>query len=170
MKVGVKIRPIRLSDAVVLREWFSVLIAENRGRLVENHVPSLSEEREYLRGCLMEIHRKQLTSMVAYQNGRLVAKADIRRLPRAVETHAGEVMFGALRSQERTAQTLLQHVIQYAPRKGYSLLIYYIPSNNIYFQNLFRSVGFKKLGVLPGYYQLPGARKQIPRSIWHRQV
>lgn len=151
MNQGRKI--ISINDAKALTEWFNKLVEEKSG-IVESYSVTVDQEKAYIKSLSKDIYDGKLLCLLSYVNGKIVARIDIKKMPRSVDEHMAEVSFGVLKENESYGIELIGYSQNIAKTMGICGLMYYILETNTYFSRIFQISGFTKIGVVPNFYKI----------------
>lgn len=159
------ISSVAVEDAQNMMEWFNTFVEQDLG-VVEDTKVTLEQEKSYLKSCVEQLNNNKLLSIVGRFDQKIVGKVDVRRLPRHVDNHVGEVSFGILREYAQEGVNLIDYISLRAKESNYSVLVYYILDCNQLFIDIFEKAGFRKAGVIRNFYKTP--KGQFDRVIFDK--
>lgn len=151
-KSGKKIvlRPPRLGDVTILRNYINNLVAED-ALILFNQRQSQAEEKKHLTDMLEAINANQRVQLLAFHDEKLIANSQIVKGKYRM-SHIG--IFGISVASgyrgEGVGEALSETIIDLAKEKlKIKLVDLTVYKNNKAAINLYKKLGFKKHGLLP---------------------
>lgn len=153
-KKGRKIlfRPLKLADLDQALNYINTLSLEDTFILRSGEQVSLEEERKWLQDTEDALAKKTAVRIGAFYNGKLVGVSDIRSLGLR-EKHVG--LFGLTVAKEFRNEGIGTALMEYVLKLGKDYLGLKIATLGVFSNNekgryLYKKLGFKEYGNLPG--------------------
>lgn len=152
----VTLRAPRADDLEKLLRFANSLVREKRknaalGILMDKPF-SRKEEEKFLTGVLAGIRRNDIVSVTAEVDDRIVGNTDLRRQRHRDVLHVGRLGIAILNEYRGMGlgKLLVETALERAERLGMTLVTLEVYASNEAALGLYRSMGFKELGRLPG--------------------
>ena len=143
-------REPRMSDVKSALEMINSLVDEKAYILVQKKL-TLKEEKQFLKKLLKESKEKNEAAVVVDVNGKVYGIGSISRIDKEVRKHVGELGI-SLKKEMRgrgLGEKLIRKIIDKAHKElKIKIIILYAYSKNKVAINLYKKVGFKKLGTI----------------------
>jgi ribosomal protein S18 acetylase RimI-like enzyme len=159
------IRNARKTDAKGLLAHVNMLIAEDAQIMVFGRPFTLREEEAWLAGVLKEARAGDAVCLVAESGGEIVGEAFVRRKGSAARKtrtmHVGEFGIAISHPEFRgkgLGKRLAKAAFAAAKRKGMGIAVLDVFEGNAHALALYRSLGFREFGRLPGAVSYRGRK------------
>ena len=153
---GVTLRAPRAGDLDRMLRFANSLVREKRrnpglGILMDKPF-SRKEEEKFLKGVLEGIRRNDIVSVAAIIDGEIVGNTDLRRQRHGDVRHVGRFGIAVLKGYRGRGlgRLLTCMALERAERLGMTLVTLEAYASNNAALRLYKSMGFKELGRLPG--------------------
>lgn len=155
----VVVRYMAENDVEQLREYINRLSSEQTFITLQGEQISLDEEKKYIEESIKKVADKTAIKLVLEVNGRICGTADVTRGQRTHQ-HVGYVglSIDASVRGKKLGRLLFESLIAEAQRtlEGLRVLQLSVFQDNVIAQNLYMSVGFVSVAVLPGTIRYKG--------------
>ncbi len=147
------VRYPKMSDAKALQSFINKLSKERTFLAIQGKHVSLKEERDWLSRQLKGIRTDRTVMLSVFSDGKLIGNSDIGQRQGAV---VPEAVFGITIAKgfrdEGIGTLLMRLALKEAKRriKGMKIISLTVFANNPRAMDLYRRMGFKKFGILPG--------------------
>ncbi len=153
----VTLRPLLRRDLPAVLAFANSMVDEKRvnrdlGLVAFDRRMTLNEERGFLDGIISGRRRKEGLSIAAFDGSKLVGHCDVRRRMADDVKHAGTLGITVLRGYRGVGigEMLLSEALGEAERIGIWLVQLTVFSKNRPAIGLYRKMGFRKVGIIPG--------------------
>lgn len=152
--VSVLLRSPRSEDVDKLTRYANELSREDTFVVLSGETISREDESEYVKKWLEEIAAGNRIHLLAFAEEKLVANAEVRRVTksRKRELHVSELSISVAKDWrgQGIGREILQVLIHEARSMGLRVLTLTIFANNTKAIELYRKLGFKVAGEIPG--------------------
>ena len=153
----VEVRPPKLVDAAAMTAFVNQLAKEKKvnrdlGIASFDSRATVAFERRWLRSIIQATKRETAVTMVAFSSGKLVGECTLRRQERRDMRHTGVLGIVVLRDFRGVGlgKDLMKVVLRSARRMGVWLVELEVMAINRAAIRLYKKVGFRAAGVIPG--------------------
>lgn len=130
-------------------------LAEEKAYIIVQKKLTIEQERKYLKNVLNEIREKKRIDLVLDINGDILGNAKISIEDKGPRKHMGELGISIKKEArgKKLGEKLLEKIIEEAVKKlKVKIITLYVVSKNKVAINLYKKMGFKKLGTVKKGY------------------
>ncbi|MDV3293998.1 MAG: GNAT family N-acetyltransferase [Nitrososphaerales archaeon] len=160
----VTLRALRSSDLRTAVRFANDLVRERSsnpdlGVLIDTLV-TVKEERKWLARRVAAIRKNDVFSVAAAYGKRIVGNCEVTRSPFKDMRHAGSLGIGIIAGFRGAGlgRRMLEVLLEDASAGGVRLVELRVLSSNVQARSLYRSLGFKEVGMIPGKILRRGRR------------
>lgn len=147
----VTLRYPRKDDLSEMLRYVNELIKEDIYVLVSGKPITRDEEEKFLNDTIEQINKKQTVTLVVEIKGKIAGIAGVTR-EKYRKQHVGipGISLAPEYREEGIGKIVFETLILESKRMGMRLLVLHCFENNVRALHLYKSLGFKKLGIIPG--------------------
>jgi RimJ/RimL family protein N-acetyltransferase len=148
----VTFRYLRHSDISAALTFINTLIAEDTYIGMYGKPITLTEEKRFIDQTLKAIIKGEQSYVIVEINGQFIGAGEVRKEYLRRKKHVGNIAISllALYREEGIGTELMKTLIDEAKRMNLRLLELTCFENNSRAQHVYRKIGFKPIGIIPG--------------------
>lgn len=157
-KTDVVIRYVRESDLDEMLRYVNELIREDTYILISGKQVTREEETNFLREIITQMKKEETISLVVEINEKIAGMAGVTR-DKFRKRHVGipGISLAPEYRRQGIGKILFETLIEESKKIGIRLLVLHCFENNTHALKLYKELGFKQIGLIPGAVLFKGS-------------